>query len=364
MSMASLGDTLDFPVLERVSIASANELVDWFVARAADAPPVRLAGHATRQDRVPAPTDPVILLSLAGMAQILRLEPDDLTCSVQPGLLRCQLDEELAARGLWLPCDNEAGSIGGSFALGAGNADAPGPLAMAAPRALLLGLSGVLAEGRKFKAGARVVKSVAGFDLQRVFVGSRGRLFAATELHLKLRALPRCSIGFANSNLDAEAALRKFHALRLDASPPACVWLARRHGEAAFRVVGRYDGAPRVVADRMQHHELREGEPDRESPEGTPERISGILPPSRTVDLIPQIPVGRAMRVSGSGRFELGLDPAETDALLPALPRLDAVATIECGAPERRGLGTPLDPGALRLERRLRDQLDPGAILR
>ncbi|MHC4899502.1 MAG: FAD-binding oxidoreductase, partial [Planctomycetota bacterium] len=170
---------LDFETSGTLQVRSDAELRDALVSGGA----VRLAGSGSQQLLVPAPATKVRVISLQSMDRILRLESDDLTCTVEAGVRREALDAALQKRRLQLPCAG-GGTIGGLFA-----ADVHGPLGpgMHSPRSLLLGFEGMLAEGLAFKAGARVVKSVAGFDLQKLFVGSQGRLFAVTRLHLKLR---------------------------------------------------------------------------------------------------------------------------------------------------------------------------------
>ena len=173
----------DFEVSSTVQVGNDAELREAL----AGGGPVRLAGTGSQQQLVPAPAAKVRMVGVGSMNRILRLEVDDLTCTVEAGVRRDALDAALAENRLQLPCAG-GGSVGGLFA-----ADPHGPLGpgMHSPRSLLLGFEGMLAEGLSFKAGARVVKSVAGFDLQKLFVGSQGRLFAVTRLHLKLRPAPR-----------------------------------------------------------------------------------------------------------------------------------------------------------------------------
>ncbi len=80
------------------------------------------------------------------------------------------------------------GSVGAAVATGA-----CGPLAAGygSPRDLVLGLSVVRADGRIVKAGGRVVKNVAGYDLVKLFTGSWGTLGIVAQAHLRLHALPR-----------------------------------------------------------------------------------------------------------------------------------------------------------------------------
>src|SRR6266536_2533243 len=59
-----------------------------------------------------------------------------------------------------------------------------------APRSFVIGLRAILADGRAIKAGGKVVKNVAGYDLCKLFTGSYGTLGLITELTFKLRPLP------------------------------------------------------------------------------------------------------------------------------------------------------------------------------
>lgn len=367
MTMRSARDATDFEVTARTAVASEAELRAVFAGLREDDPPIRIAGHATQQDAVAAPDAPVHVISLAPMRRILRLEPDDLTCSVEAGLPRAELDAALRERGVWLPCDGdgEPGSLGAQFAIGRIAPEAPGPLASIGARAVLLGMRAMLAEGKAFASGARVVKNVAGFDVHRLLAGSRGRLFAALELHLKLRTLPRATADFVTDELEFAEALRRFDDLRLDSAPPARLWLARSRGAAGFVVRGRYDGAARVVADRVRRHQLEERAWRHDDDDlAALERVGGAVPSSRIAKLVAALPSSAAVRVSGSGSFVAWLPRDASDSLLLALPALDGHAEIERGERARRGRGTPLDPGAVRLHERVRDALDPQRRLR
>ncbi len=128
-------------------------------------------------------------LELGGMDRLLELDPEDQTCVVEPGLAPSALDRAVAAHGLELgvtaPGD---GSLGGLFL-------APDLSLLSGffgpPRDQVLGADWLLADGSAVRTGARVVKSVAGYDLTRLFLGSRGRLAVCTRLVLRLRPRPR-----------------------------------------------------------------------------------------------------------------------------------------------------------------------------
>ncbi|MBL9077022.1 MAG: FAD-binding oxidoreductase [Planctomycetes bacterium] len=318
---------------------------------------VRLVGGGSRQDRLP-PRGAAVVVSLRGLDGIERLEPGDQTCTVGPGLPRAELDAALHPVGLELPCGGD-GTLGGLFAHDPVGAMTAGG---SSPRSLLLGLDGVLADGTPWKSGARVVKSVAGFDVHKLLVGSNGRLFAAVRLHLRLRPRPRAEAWFRLDGLDVGAAAERFLALRSLAVPPRELHLDRDARGCA--IVGRFTGRATFVCERLRALALPEARPFAQLHlEPTPggEVLAGIVLASQVAALLAAVP-GRFL-LRGDGRFELATADADaTDAALLQLPRFGAEACIVRGAPARRGHGTPLDAGARRLLEGLRQALDPDGV--
>ena len=349
---------VDYPVGERIPVGSRNDLIAALVARAQR--PTRIVGGASAQDRLPAPPREVGWISLAPMRKIVRLEPDDLTCSVEPGLPRVELDHALAEKGLRLPCAG-TGSLGGIFARAEFAPLAPQALAA---RSLLLGIEGVLAEGLPFRAGARVVKSVAGFDVHKLFTGSRGRLFAATLLHLKLRPLPRANAHFLVQGLETAPALGLFRDLRTRGSPPETLVLRRTR--TGFAVAGTISGGTRLVSQWLAETGVTRVDAPPElhlQHDSGSEIVGGHVRPSRLGELLQLLPPAAGLLVTGSGQFACALAPEQSDLLLAALPGLQATAEIQQGARERRGRATPQDPAVLGICHRLKRALDPRELL-
>ena len=325
---------------------------------------VRIQGLGTRAHFVAPLPEGAATLSLRSMSTIERLEKDDLTCSVQPGVrcnvLRAALDEAA----LELDCLDSAdeGTIGGLYA------SDPLPCAnphAASPRSTLLGIEGALACGSEFRSGARVVKSVAGFDVHRLLVGSRGRLFAATLLHLKLRPAPRDRAAFASERMDLKAATQALHALRCDASAPKRLVLTRDGDAATLRGVA--SGMPRLVAALLLRHSLHrvDDAPSSHLPTSVADRelIVGAVRPSRLPALFAALPPAAPLLVHGGGHFECELDSAHADLLFAAMPRIGGHAAVALGQSQRIGIGTRIDSGAERLQRELCSALDPDALL-
>lgn len=322
---------------------------------------VRIVGSGSRQERLADP-GPALRLDLSGLAVIDRLDAPDQTCSVDCGVSRAQLDAALAEVGLELPCRGD-GTLGGLFAsdpLGAVGPGAP------APRTLLLGIEGVLADGTAWKTGARVVKSVAGFDVHRLLVGSMGRLFVATRLHLRLKPRPRAEQWFANPGLELAPAQALVQRLRGLAVAPAALQLVRDE-DGLCSVRGRLTGRATFVAATLREHELVASVPSWRDHLALPpggEVVAANVLASAIPALLAKAPPNAPFVWHGGGRCELALpSPAATDALLAALPQLAIEACIVRGDAARRGRGTPFDPGQQRLAEGLRRALDPHGIL-
>jgi glycolate oxidase FAD binding subunit len=131
-----------------------------------------------------------ILLCMCRWGRIIEHDQGNLTVTVEAGVKLSELQKALGDKKQFLPLDPMFGSKSSIGGIVASNSNGPRRLRYGSVRDLLIGMKAVLPTGEKIKAGGKVVKNVAGYDMCKLFVGSLGTLGIITEATFKLYPLP------------------------------------------------------------------------------------------------------------------------------------------------------------------------------
>jgi glycolate oxidase len=131
-----------------------------------------------------------LVLGLNRLNRIVKIDRDNFLAVVEPGVVNNDLQQAAEAQGLFYPPDPASmnfSTLGGNVAECAGGARA---VKYGVTRDYVLGLTAVLPTGDILKTGVQTIKSVVGYDITRLLVGSEGTLGIITEITLKLLPKP------------------------------------------------------------------------------------------------------------------------------------------------------------------------------
>jgi glycolate oxidase FAD binding subunit len=169
--------------------ASVEEAGQVLTAAAAEGLAVAFVGGASKLGLGNPPERVDLVVSTERLDQVLEHAAGDLVVRVQGGARLADLQAALAPAGQWLALDpREPGATVGGVV--AANASGPRRLRYGTVRDLIIGITVVLADGTVARAGGKVVKNVAGYDLAKLFCGSLGTLGLIAEATFRLHPLP------------------------------------------------------------------------------------------------------------------------------------------------------------------------------
>jgi glycolate oxidase FAD binding subunit len=249
---------------------SVGELSDTVRGAAAQSQAIYPLGGQTMLHLGLPPSKPGIAVDLQRLDQVIDYPARDMTVTVHAGIAIAKLQALLKSENQQLPIDvpfPERATLGGTLAV---NSSGPRRYGYGTLRDYVIGISVVNDEGQEIKAGGRVVKNVAGYDLCKLYIGSLGTLGVITQVTLKVKPRPQA---FRLLTLPCPGENLADFLNRLHESPtrPMCIEVLSRGADEAisqqlegaadigptlpanwWRLVVGFDGNPTTVAWQMK----------------------------------------------------------------------------------------------------------------
>jgi glycolate oxidase len=169
---------------------STKEISDIMKIANAEKIPVTPRGGGTNVSGGSVPWLGGIVLCTTKMNKILKVDKENLTATVEPGVVLQDLTLRLAKDGLFFPPDPQSflgATLGGIIAENAGG---PACVKYGVTKQYILGIEVVLPTGEIVNLGGRTLKNVVGYDLLHIFISSEGTLGVITKAELKLNPIP------------------------------------------------------------------------------------------------------------------------------------------------------------------------------
>ncbi|MFR6349822.1 MAG: FAD-binding oxidoreductase [Enterocloster aldenensis] len=187
-----LGDVFSMPEI-LIKAVSTEEIANIMKYASGRDIPVVVRGAGTGLVGGAVATHGGIMIETTGMNHILELDRENLTVTVEPGVLLMELAEYVEGQGLFYPPDpgEKSATIGGNISTNAGGMRA---VKYGVTRDYVRGLTLVTAAGNILELGGKVVKNSSGYSLMNLIIGSEGTLGIITKAILKLLPLPQKTV--------------------------------------------------------------------------------------------------------------------------------------------------------------------------
>ena len=190
--------------------------------------PVTPRGAGTNLVGSTVPLNGGIIIDLSKMNRILELDEDNMTITVEPGVLLKDLQEYVENLGFFYPPDpgEKEASIGGNISTNAGGMRA---VKYGVTRDYVRGLEVVLSDGRILNAGGKQVKDASGLSLKHLLIGSEGTLAIITKCILRLLPKPEASLSVLVPYPDLGTGIKSvLSILRANVNPTAVEFMERK----------------------------------------------------------------------------------------------------------------------------------------
>ncbi len=371
--------------VRRQAPAAQAEVAELLAACAGEGGRARVVGGGTKLGWGRPVADPDLEISTGGLDRIVEHNEGDFTAVLEAGVPLARARDAFAASGQMLALDpplgdGSAATVGGVIASGDS-----GPLRhrYGGPRDLILGLTVALPDGTLARAGGRVIKNVAGYDLAKLNTGAFGTLGAVVQVAVRLHPLPKRTATTVVRSADLAALARAaaaFAHARLELQSLDARWgegegsvLARGGGAAALEQAAAVAGLAReqgLTAELVEEDDkLWDAQRSAQRPgEGVVVRVSGVQSQLEAVwrvaetagatSVVTRVAAGISYARLEAGTGATGAVERLREALAPSpCVVLDAPAAV------REALdpwGVP-EGAELQLMRRLKAQFDPAA---
>ncbi len=356
--------------------ATFEDAAAALAAASAERQRVRFVGGATKLGWGSPLADPDVVLHSGALDDVLEHNVGDLTAVLQAGLPLARAQEAFAAERQMLALDPPLGddgnaTVGGVFA----TADS-GPLRhrYGAPRDLVLGTTVALSDGTIARAGGKVIKNVAGYDLAKLLTGSFGTLGMILSISVRLHPLPvatATAVGVSDDPSTLAEAAKTLARAPLELEALDVAWRTGRGGLLAQVAGVESDRRSRRVAKLMSEAGLEQVEVvEDDAPLWARQRagqrsqdvviLRASTRPSRLAEVL-QAAEGAGATLVGRAGFGTSYIEASPDALEQLRVLLpEGTFTVVLDSPP--GLANPWsedDGPAIQLMRRIKQRFDP-----